>query len=62
MPEAESSTFSAQVHADLASQLSNQDLLSSEAPPRWSSFEAPRPGVVVNVETEQDVAAAVNNF
>lgn len=34
-------------------------VLSSSAAPRWSEFEAPMPGTVVNVATEKDVEVAV---
>lgn len=44
---------------DLGPKLSRQNLISFTSPPRWSSFNAPRPSVVVNVETELDVAVTV---
>lgn len=49
-----------QIHDELSPQLSRQDLISTEDPPRWSSFDAPDPAVVVNVETESDVAVTVS--
>ncbi|KAI1465028.1 FAD binding domain-containing protein [Daldinia caldariorum] len=47
------------LRTELAPHLSRHDLISTEAPPRWSSFNAPHPAVVVNVETESDVAITV---
>lgn len=32
---------------------------NSSAAPRWSEFDAPQPGTVVNVATEKDVAVTV---
>lgn len=51
-----------QLIVELEPQLSRTGLLSSEIAPRWSSFHAPRPAVVVNAETEQDVAKTVTDF
>ncbi|KAI9148980.1 FAD-linked oxidoreductase OXR1 [Paramyrothecium foliicola] len=44
---------------ELAPKLSRSNLISFEAPTRWSSFKAPVPAIVVNVETESDVANTV---
>ncbi|KAI2619893.1 hypothetical protein GGR54DRAFT_630457 [Hypoxylon sp. NC1633] len=54
-----SSTVIQQLHAELGPQLSHQDIISTEAPPRWSTFNAPHPAIVVNVESELDVAVTV---
>ncbi|KAK2598908.1 hypothetical protein QQS21_005650 [Conoideocrella luteorostrata] len=51
--------IAAQLHSELSPQLSSPHLVSEQAPPRWSAFNAPQPGAVVNVKTEADVAAAV---
>ncbi|GAW16190.1 hypothetical protein ANO14919_056130 [Xylariales sp. No.14919] len=48
-----------QLQAELAPRLSRRDLISAISPPRWSSFNAPLPGAVVNVQTELDVASTV---
>ncbi|RWA09195.1 hypothetical protein EKO27_g5908 [Xylaria grammica] len=48
-----------QLQAELAPHLSQNDLISTISPPRWSSFNAPLPGAVVNVQTELDVATTV---
>lgn len=44
---------------ELAPRLSSQGLISTEAPVRWSSFDAPAPSIVVNAATESDVANTV---
>ncbi|KAI8945762.1 hypothetical protein F4801DRAFT_593879 [Xylaria longipes] len=44
---------------ELSSQLSHTNLINTTAPARWSDFDAPNPGVVVNVATESDVVATV---
>lgn len=48
-----------QLSADLSLSLSRDSLISVEAPPRWSSFKAPHPAVVVNAGNELDVALTV---
>ncbi|KAI0454137.1 hypothetical protein F5B21DRAFT_514904 [Xylaria acuta] len=45
--------------SELSPQLSKSNLISTAAPARWSDFDAPDPGVVVNVRTESDVIATV---
>lgn len=41
----------------------NATIVHSDAGvPRWSDYHAPKPRVVVNVATEQDVQAAVSDF
>ncbi|CAJ2508468.1 Uu.00g134940.m01.CDS01 [Anthostomella pinea] len=47
------------LQSELSPRLSGSGLLSETAPARWSEFDAPNPGVVVNVATESDVAATV---
>ncbi|OTA80665.1 hypothetical protein M434DRAFT_401658 [Hypoxylon sp. CO27-5] len=47
------------LRAELSPQLSSNNLISTTAPSRWSNFEAPKPGAVVNVATESDVVATV---
>ncbi|KAI1210834.1 FAD binding domain-containing protein [Annulohypoxylon truncatum] len=44
---------------ELSPQLSGDNLISATAPLRWSDFDAPDPGAVVNVATESDVAVTV---
>ncbi|XXH05577.1 hypothetical protein Hte_012009 [Hypoxylon texense] len=48
-----------QLEAELEPYLSRKNIISVEPPTRWSSFDAPNPAIVVNVETESDVAATV---
>ncbi|RYC59723.1 hypothetical protein CHU98_g6474 [Xylaria longipes] len=52
-------TILQQLRYELAPHLSGNGLISAVSPPRWSSFDAPLPGAVVNVQTELDVAATV---
>ncbi|KAI1469342.1 FAD binding domain-containing protein [Daldinia caldariorum] len=47
------------LRVELSPHLSGENLISATAPPRWSDFEAPDPGAVVNVATESDVVATV---
>ena len=48
---------------DLGAQLSPDASIthSPDAAPRWSTYEAPNPGTVVNVATENDVALTVRH-
>jgi hypothetical protein len=46
---------------ELIPHLSKTASISLEAPPRWSEFKAPDPAAVINVATEDDVAATVRN-
>jgi hypothetical protein len=39
--------------------LTSCEAVSTTVPERWSTYEAPQPGVVVNAVTEDDVAATV---
>ncbi|KAI1409256.1 hypothetical protein F5Y13DRAFT_182153 [Hypoxylon sp. FL1857] len=55
----ESSPVAEQLRSELQPHLSRNDLISTETPPRWSSFDAPHPAAVINVETELDVATTV---
>ncbi|KAI1198159.1 hypothetical protein F5X97DRAFT_342852 [Nemania serpens] len=48
-----------QLQAELAPHLSSNCLVSAIPPPRWSIFNAPRPGAIVTVQTELDVASTV---
>ncbi|KAI3331730.1 FAD binding domain-containing protein [Xylariaceae sp. AK1471] len=59
IPVVDSVSVAQRLYDELAPQLSSGDLISQEVPPRWSSFEAPNPGAVVNVKTESDVTATV---
>jgi hypothetical protein len=47
------------ISAALKLLLSTGATISSTAPPRWSLYSAPKPAAVVNVATEEDVAAVV---
>jgi hypothetical protein len=40
--------------------LSQGATISTDCPPRWSTFEAPRPIAVVNINSEADVAVTVS--
>jgi hypothetical protein len=40
--------------------LSQGATISTDCPPRWSTYEAPRPIAVVNVNSEADVAVTVS--
>ncbi|KAI1735659.1 FAD binding domain-containing protein [Xylaria scruposa] len=53
------STLVQRLQTGLSPQLSQNNLISTTAPARWSDFDAPNPGVVVNVRTESDVVATV---
>jgi hypothetical protein len=48
-----------EIREELLSSLSSPSIVSHEAPTRWSSKSAPQPLLVVNAETESDVAATV---
>ncbi|KAI1176593.1 FAD binding domain-containing protein [Nemania sp. FL0916] len=56
---AECSSVARLLNAELAPQLSSPGQISQQAPVRWSTFAAPNPGAVVNVQTESDVVATV---
>ncbi|KAF2740571.1 FAD binding domain-containing protein [Polyplosphaeria fusca] len=49
----------ARLSKELIPQLSKGASISSEGPPRWSTFKAPKPAVVVNVACENDVSITV---
>jgi hypothetical protein len=59
---AECGTVAQKLDTELAPLLSSSGLITQVVPPRWSSFDAPAPGAVVNVETELDVALTVCNI
>jgi hypothetical protein len=40
--------------------LSQRASITTDSPSRWSSYEAPKPVAVVNVQSELDVATTVN--
>lgn len=44
---------------ELGPLLSEEASMTQEAPPRWSTFEAPSPALVVHVASENDVAEVV---
>ncbi|KAI1321947.1 FAD binding domain-containing protein [Xylariaceae sp. FL0255] len=48
-----------QLQSQLLPSLSKGASISSTAPARWSEFDAPDPGAVINVATEQDVVTSV---
>ncbi|KAI1151045.1 FAD binding domain-containing protein [Nemania diffusa] len=48
-----------QLQDELSPRLSRGGLISLDTPPRWSLFDAPTPGAVVDVQTAQDVATTV---
>ncbi|KFA51353.1 hypothetical protein S40293_03281 [Stachybotrys chartarum IBT 40293] len=47
------------IAAELSPQLSRRNLISFEAPVRWTTYDPPKPAVIVNVVNEQDVAITV---
>lgn len=51
-----------QLQDELSPRLSRGGLISLDTPPRWSLFDAPTPGAVVDVQTAQDVATTVYTF
>ncbi|KAI0467584.1 hypothetical protein F4859DRAFT_506722 [Xylaria cf. heliscus] len=52
-------TLAQRMQTELSPQLSHNNLISTTWPARWSDFEAPNPGIVINVATELDVAVTV---
>lgn len=53
-----------EVRRELGPRLSRSALISGNEAnyPRWSQYEAPRAGVIVDVATEEDVATTVRYF
>jgi hypothetical protein len=50
----------AKVGSQLVPKLSKEASITFEGPPRWSTFHAPDPVVVVNIVNELDVATTVS--
>jgi hypothetical protein len=44
---------------DLIQKLSKEGTITTDSPSRWSTYKAPNPIAVVNVNSEQDVAETV---
>jgi hypothetical protein len=47
------------IRKELGPKLSQGESITAEAPPRWSTYKAPKPVAVVNVNNGQDVAYTV---
>ncbi|KAI1261812.1 FAD binding domain-containing protein [Xylariaceae sp. FL1019] len=51
-------TIFSKLQSGLSLLLSSKNLITSTAPARWSDFDAPHPGAVINVRNEADVVAS----
>ncbi|KAF2260278.1 FAD binding domain-containing protein [Lojkania enalia] len=54
-----SQQVASKVQSDLTPKLSKGSFITFKEPPRWSTFKAPDPAIVVNVKSEFDVAATI---